>query len=257
MSLGPAPSRCSDAPGRAWSAAGKGVVGCQREAGRRHGWPGACGPGGSCRRTASRCAGAPGGCGAATRGAGRWPGATGQPSSGCVMWPCTRWRAGRARRAGPRPGRARQLRPGPGHHRPGATPPSWSNATRPGGQSRSCSNRAGRSPGSARPATPRAVPFGLLCVSLIACWYAQHGQPAADVAARRARAPWYRTKRTVSVADMLAALRRVLLAAQYRQGQLDLHILDLCQTPCLPTSTPPHDPGTRERNDLNLAGRRR
>jgi hypothetical protein len=37
--------------------------------------------------------------------------------------------------------------------------------------------------------------------------------PRHDLAAHRARAPWYRTKRTVSVADMLAALRRALLAA--------------------------------------------
>jgi hypothetical protein len=73
----------------------------------------------------------------------------------------------------------------------------------------------------------RLIPFGLVCVSLAIIWYARHGHPAADPAAHRARAPWYRTKRTVSVADMLAALRRALLAAQYRQGQLDQHILDL------------------------------
>ncbi len=73
----------------------------------------------------------------------------------------------------------------------------------------------------------RATPFGLCCLSLAIVWYARHGQPAHDLAAHRARAPWYRTKRTVSVADMLAALRRCLLAAQYPQGQLDLHSLDL------------------------------
>ncbi|HEY5986043.1 MAG TPA: transposase [Streptosporangiaceae bacterium] len=78
--------------------------------------------------------------------------------------------------------------------------------------------------GQARNRTPRAVertvPFGLLCVSLAVCWYAQHGQPAADLAAHRARAPWYRTKHTVSLADMLNALRRELLAAQYQPGRL-------------------------------------
>jgi hypothetical protein len=36
------------------------------------------------------------------------------------------------------------------------------------------------------------MPFGLLCVSLIVCWYATHSQPTADLAAGRARAPWYR-----------------------------------------------------------------
>ncbi len=85
--------------------------------------------------------------------------------------------------------------------------------------------------GQARTRTKRSVerlvPFGLVCLSLAIIWYAHHGQPAADLAAHRARAPWYRTKHTVSVADMLTALRRALLAAQYRQGHPDLHILDL------------------------------
>jgi hypothetical protein len=64
----------------------------------------------------------------------------------------------------------------------------------------------------------RTVPFGLACVSLVVCWYALHGQPAADVAARRIRAPWYRDKHAVSFADMLLALRRIILAAQYLPG---------------------------------------
>jgi hypothetical protein len=73
----------------------------------------------------------------------------------------------------------------------------------------------------------RLVPFGLACLSLAICWSARHGQPAQDLAAHRARAPWSRHKRSVSVADMLAALRRALLAAQYQHGHRDLHILDL------------------------------
>lgn len=71
-----------------------------------------------------------------------------------------------------------------------------------------------------RKAVERTVPFGLACVSLVVCWYAQHGQPAADVAARRASAPWYQAKHAVSFADMLVALRRVILAAQYLPGSL-------------------------------------
>jgi hypothetical protein len=78
-----------------------------------------------------------------------------------------------------------------------------------------------------RRSVQRLVPFGLCCLSLAICWYARHGQPAHDLAAHRARAPWYRTKHAVSVADMLAALRRALLAAQYPQGHLDQHTLDL------------------------------
>jgi DDE superfamily endonuclease len=73
----------------------------------------------------------------------------------------------------------------------------------------------------------RLVPFGLVCMSLTICWYAHHGHPAADLAAHRARAPWYRHKQTVSVADMLTALRRAPLAAQYPQGHPDQHTLDL------------------------------
>jgi DDE superfamily endonuclease len=66
-----------------------------------------------------------------------------------------------------------------------------------------------------RRAVQRTVPFGLLCMSLAVCWYAAHGQPTLDMAAHRARAPWYRTKHTVSLADMHAALRRELLTAQF------------------------------------------
>jgi hypothetical protein len=40
-----------------------------------------------------------------------------------------------------------------------------------------------------RRAVERTVPFGLLCVSLIVCWYATDGQPTADLAARRALVP--------------------------------------------------------------------
>jgi hypothetical protein len=79
-----------------------------------------------------------------------------------------------------------------------------------------------------RRSVERVVPFGLVCTSLAICWYAaRHGHPTQDLAAHRAHAPWYRTKRTVSVADMLAALRRVVLAAQYRDGHPDQHTLDL------------------------------
>jgi hypothetical protein len=66
-----------------------------------------------------------------------------------------------------------------------------------------------------RLAVERTVPFGLVCLSLTVLWYALHGQPAVDIAARRAAAPWYQTKHAPSVADMLAALRRVLIAAQF------------------------------------------
>ncbi len=70
-----------------------------------------------------------------------------------------------------------------------------------------------------RRAVERTVPFGLACYSLAIVWYAHHGHHPADLAARRILAPWYQTKTTPSVADMLAKLRRLLIAAQYHQGQ--------------------------------------
>ncbi len=70
-----------------------------------------------------------------------------------------------------------------------------------------------------RRAVERTVPFGMVCLSLVIVWYALHGQPTLDVAARRTRAPWYRTKQAPSLADMLTALRRELIAAQYRPGR--------------------------------------
>src|SRR6266536_2866970 len=104
-------------------------------------------------------------------------------------------------------------------------PPRSSNAPATGGRSKPPSWTAATWPASARPVPAPSArwsawsPSGW-CLSLAICWYARHGQPAHDLAAHRARASWYRTKRTVSVADMLAALRRCLLAAPYPQGQL-------------------------------------
>jgi hypothetical protein len=71
-----------------------------------------------------------------------------------------------------------------------------------------------------RKAVERTVPFGLACVSLTVVWYALHGQPTLDVATRRALAPWYTAKHAPSFADMHAALRRAIIAAQYQPGRL-------------------------------------
>jgi hypothetical protein len=66
--------------------------------------------------------------------------------------------------------------------------------------------------GEAQNRTPRAVertvPFGMCCLTLLVLWYAHVGQAHADLAARRAAAPWYRHKRHVSIDDMLIAFRR-------------------------------------------------
>ena len=57
-------------------------------------------------------------------------------------------------------------------------------------------------------------------MSLTIIWYALHGHSPTDVAEHRARAPWYRTKTNPSTADMLAKLRRTIIAAQYSPGRL-------------------------------------
>lgn len=66
-----------------------------------------------------------------------------------------------------------------------------------------------------RKAVERTVPFGFLTQTITITWYALHGDPAADLKARRRAAPWYRHKSTVSYTDMLAALRRELIRHEY------------------------------------------
>ncbi len=67
-------------------------------------------------------------------------------------------------------------------------------------------------------AVERTVPFGFLCRAIVIVWYALNGDPAADVESRRLAAPWYRQKRVPSFADMLVALRRELIRAEFLHG---------------------------------------
>jgi hypothetical protein len=67
-----------------------------------------------------------------------------------------------------------------------------------------------------RAAVERTVPFALVVNTLAVCWYATAGHDPEDVETARGLAPWYRTKAQPSVLDMLAKLRRVIIAAQYR-----------------------------------------
>jgi hypothetical protein len=69
-------------------------------------------------------------------------------------------------------------------------------------------------------AVERTVPFQFLCMTLTTVWYAEAGHHPDVVSAHRARAPWYRSKTNPSTADMLAKLRRTIIAAQYRPGQV-------------------------------------
>ena len=69
-------------------------------------------------------------------------------------------------------------------------------------------------------AVTRTVPFQFLTMSITITWYALHRHHPDDIAEHRARAPWYLSKTNPSFADMLAKLRRTLIADQYSPGRL-------------------------------------
>jgi hypothetical protein len=64
-------------------------------------------------------------------------------------------------------------------------------------------------------AVERTVPCGFLTQTITIAWYQIYGDPETDLTARRRTAPWYRHKTTVSYTDMLAALRRELIRAEF------------------------------------------
>ena len=70
-------------------------------------------------------------------------------------------------------------------------------------------------------AVERTVPFGLITQSIVVCWYARHGHHPDVITARRAEAPWYRTKTQPAYLDMIVQLRRVLIAARFRAGKAE------------------------------------
>ena len=74
-------------------------------------------------------------------------------------------------------------------------------------------------------AVERTVPFGMLTLTILTCWYHQAGQPELDINTRRTIAPWYRHKRNVAVIDMLAAFRRARITA-ITAGQIPARLND-------------------------------
>jgi hypothetical protein len=76
-------------------------------------------------------------------------------------------------------------------------------------------NGVGQARNRVKQAVERTVPFGFLCQTLTIAWYQLHGDADRDVRARRRIAPWYPHKRTVSYSDMLTALRRELIRAEF------------------------------------------
>jgi hypothetical protein len=63
-------------------------------------------------------------------------------------------------------------------------------------------------------AVERTVPLGFCVYSLVIVWYALHGYHQDDLKSRRAQQPWYPQKDEPSFEDMLAKLRRTLIAAR-------------------------------------------
>ena len=74
-------------------------------------------------------------------------------------------------------------------------------------------------------AVERTVPFTMLTLTILTCWYHQAGHAADDLAARRAGAPWYRHKQHIAVTDMLIAFRRTRITA-ITAGQTTPHLND-------------------------------
>jgi hypothetical protein len=80
---------------------------------------------------------------------------------------------------------------------------------------------AGQAHNRTAAAVERTLPFMLIAQSVTICWYAQHGHDPADTTDHRARRPWYTTKTQPSTADMIAKLRRLIIAAKFRPEHPD------------------------------------
>ena len=63
-------------------------------------------------------------------------------------------------------------------------------------------------------AVERTVPLSFCVYSLVVIWYTLHGYHPEDLTGRRADQPWYSHKDDIAFEDMLAKLRRTLVAAR-------------------------------------------
>ena len=59
------------------------------------------------------------------------------------------------------------------------------------------------------------MPFGLICFTVVTLWYALHGH-APTTWSITGPARWYTTKTEPSYDDMAVKLRRVIIAARFR-----------------------------------------
>jgi hypothetical protein len=75
---------------------------------------------------------------------------------------------------------------------------------------------AGEARNRVKNAVQRTVPFAFLCQTITISWYQLHGNPKHDLHRHRQKAPWYTHKHTVSYDDILTALRRELIRAEFQ-----------------------------------------
>ena len=85
-------------------------------------------------------------------------------------------------------------------------------------------------------AVEKTVPFGFLTITITICCYQLCGDPQADLKERRLKAPWYRQKRSVSYADMLAALRRELIREEFHAQGHSITTHQQIREPQLPSA---------------------
>jgi hypothetical protein len=74
---------------------------------------------------------------------------------------------------------------------------------------------AGQARNRVQHAIERTTPFALYCYTIVVIWYTLYGHAPADVADRRQCQPWYTTKTEPAFADMVAKLRRTIIAARF------------------------------------------
>ena len=85
-------------------------------------------------------------------------------------------------------------------------------------------------------AVERTVPFEFLIQTLVTVWYALFGYHPEDLAARQAAEPWYPQKTQPAFEDILAKLRRTLIAARFSAvtpDQPDPNIIRDYQLACI------------------------
>ena len=125
-----------------------------------------------------------------------------------------------AGRTGPRPRQRQALRHRPGQHRPVRATPAQLIARYADRWSIEQAIKDGKDPlgvGEAhnrlQAAVERTVPFGMLTLTILTCWYHQAGPPSGTSTPAARSRPGTDTERNVAVIDMLAAFRRARITA--------------------------------------------